>query len=86
SSVHCQAVNDAQMAVSYVQALRRRVADLEDAVSHMNALNHSGAANDPLAALHALGQRVAPALPIEPLSPQPRGRGLSTRTDRRPKP
>ncbi len=48
SAVHAQAWNDAQVAVSYVASLRRRVDQLEADVSRLAALGQSGAANDPL--------------------------------------
>lgn len=48
SAVHAQAWNDAQVAVGYVEALRRQVAQLEADVARLVALGHTGAANDPL--------------------------------------
>jgi len=48
SQVHTQAWNDATLAVSYVEALKRQVAQLEADVARLVALGHSGAANDPL--------------------------------------
>lgn len=48
SAVHTQAWNDAQLALSYVGALRAQVARLEADLAHVAALGQSGAANDPL--------------------------------------
>ena len=48
SAVHAQAWNDAQVAVGYVDALQREVARLQGTVDRLQALGHSGAANDPL--------------------------------------
>lgn len=48
SAVHAQATNDAILACSYVEALRRQVAHLEGEVIRLVALNNSGAANDSL--------------------------------------
>lgn len=47
SSVHAQAVNDARVAVGYVESLRRRVIELEQLVQHLQAIGHFGAANEP---------------------------------------
>lgn len=48
SLIDAQATNDARLAVAYLEALKRQVAELEDAVRYLHALNTSGAANDPL--------------------------------------
>lgn len=47
SAVHAQAVNDAMVACSYVEALRRQIGELEGTVQHLKAIGHFGAANDP---------------------------------------
>lgn len=77
NAIHTQAHNDAELAVSYVQALSSRIRELEDAVRHLQVLNATGAANDPIAQLSYLAQAVAPA--IHP-------RRLSLRQRRKPKP
>lgn len=47
SAVHAQATNDALVACGYVEALRRRVDQLEAEVVRLVALDGHGAANDP---------------------------------------
>ncbi len=48
NAVYTQAWNDAQVALSYVGALRAQVARLQAQVQHLEALGNSGAANSPL--------------------------------------
>lgn len=60
SLVEAQAVNDARLAVAYLDALKRRVAELEDAVRYLQALNASGAANDPLSGAPQAPRRRGP--------------------------
>jgi hypothetical protein len=46
-NVNAQAVNDAQVAVGYVNALRAEVNALRDQLEHLIRIGHFGAANDP---------------------------------------
>jgi len=48
ATVHAQAVADAQVAVGYMDSLRRRVIELEAVVDHLQAIGNFGAANDPV--------------------------------------
>jgi predicted DNA-binding transcriptional regulator AlpA len=48
SEVHCQAVNDATVAVGYANALLRENKKLQVELARVLALNESGAANSPL--------------------------------------
>jgi len=55
SAVHAQATNDAIVACTYCEALRREVRQLEATVSRLVALGNSGAANQPiLRSLHGI--------------------------------
>ena len=47
SAVNAQAINDAQLAVSYVRALNDRILELEQLVNHLRSIGHFGAANEP---------------------------------------
>lgn len=47
SAINAQAINDAQLAVSYLRALRERVTELEAQVDHLRSIGHFGAANEP---------------------------------------
>ena len=71
SLIEAQAVNDARLAVAYLEALKRQVADLEDAVRYLHALNASGAANDPLSSPTA-PQASLPAAPPSTRNRRPR--------------
>ena len=48
SAVHCQAVNDALVAVGYANAIERQLAETRAQLAHVLALNATGAANDPV--------------------------------------
>jgi predicted DNA-binding transcriptional regulator AlpA len=47
ASVHAQAINDAQVAVGYVNALRSEVEQLRGQIAHVLSLGDFGSANDP---------------------------------------
>ncbi len=48
SEVHCQAVNDCQLAVGYANALERELHQARAQLAHVLALSEHGAANAPI--------------------------------------
>lgn len=70
SAVHCQAVNDCQLAIAYATSLEREVQHLGVQLSHLIALNASGAANEPIQDFHPPRTLQAPPGPQPPAAVQ----------------
>jgi hypothetical protein len=73
SAVHCQAVNDCQLAVSYANSLEREVEHLGVQLAHLIALNATGAANEPIEDFYP------PTAPQAPPAPEPTVKTITNR-------
>lgn len=81
SAVHCQAVNDCQLAVSYANSLEREVKHLGTQLCHLIALNATGAANEPIQDFYPPPEAPTqpPALPTPEPAPEPTVKTIASR-------